>query len=180
PAAVDYRQPSLFAAGWLTGSLNALGNAGVDALTYFQTTGWRGIIERRDHQLRVPGFHSWPGMVFPIYHVLADIGEFRDGEMLPIALDDGLRVQALALRKGDRVRVILANMGEDPVTVSLEIPSAGEGRMRRLDDQSMQLAATEPATFRAMSQPVAARDGIFSVDLPPFGLVTLDMNVEQA
>ncbi len=94
PPAVDYRQPSLFAAGWLAGSINALGNAGVDALTYFETTGWKGLIERRDHPLRVAKFHSWPGMVFPVYHVLADVGEFSGGQILPVTLEDGLRVQA--------------------------------------------------------------------------------------
>ena len=86
PSSVDYRQPSLFAAGWLAGSLNALGNAGVDALTYFETTGWRGLIERRDHPLRVAGFHSWPGMVFPVYHVLADVADFQRGQILPVTL----------------------------------------------------------------------------------------------
>ncbi len=180
PASVDYRQPSLFAAGWLTGSLNALGNAGVGALTYFQTTGWRGVIERRDHPLRVPKFYSWPGMVFPMYHVLADVGEFQGGEMLPVTLGDGLRVQALALRDGERVRVILANMSDEIVAVSLEIPDAGEGTMRRLDDQSVFLAATEPERFRAATQPVNARDGVVAIDLPPFGLATLDMRVDRA
>ncbi|MFN8593763.1 MAG: hypothetical protein U0031_20070, partial [Thermomicrobiales bacterium] len=85
PDSVDYRQPSLFAAGWLAGSIGSLALAGADAVTYFETTGWKGLIERRDHPLRVSAFHSWPGMVFPAYHVLADVSEFREGEVLPAA-----------------------------------------------------------------------------------------------
>jgi hypothetical protein len=177
PSSVDYRQPSLFAAGWLAGSLNALGNAGVDALTYFETTGWKGLIERRDHPLRVPAFHSWPGMVFPIYHVLADLGEFHGGEILRVALGDGLRVQALALRDGGRVRVILANMRDEPIAVSLDVPGADNATVRRLDDQTVHLGASDPEAFRGSSQPIDATNGTVSIDLPPFGLATVDMQI---
>ena len=175
PSSVDYRQPSLFAAGWLAGSINALGNAGVDGLTYFETTGWKGLIERRDHPLRVAGFHSWPGMVFPVYHVLADVADFKRGQILPVTLGDGLRVQALALRDGDWVRVILANMGDESLSVSLEIPGASAVTVRRLDDRTVNLAATDPAAFRASVQPIGATDGAVMVDLPPFGLATVDV-----
>jgi hypothetical protein len=174
PSSVDYRQPSLFAAGWLAGSINALGNAGVDGLTYFETTGWKGLIERRDHPLRVAGFHSWPGMVFPVYHVLADVADFQRGQILPVTLGDGLRVQALALRDGDRVRVVLANMGDESLTVVLEIPGAGAATVRPLDDRTVYLAATDPGAFRASAQPIAVTDGSVMVDLSPFGLATVD------
>jgi D-apionolactonase len=175
PSSVDYRQPSLFAAGWLSGSINALGNAGVDGLIYFETTGWKGLIERRDHPLRVAGFHSWPGMVFPVYHVLADVADFQHGQILPVTLGDGLRVQALALRDGDQVRVILANMGDELISVALEIPGAGDVTVRRLDDGTVHLAATDPAAFRASTQPIGGTDGTVMVDLPPFGLATVDV-----
>src|SRR5215217_3021494 len=174
PSSVDNRQPTLFAAGWLAGSVNALGNAGVDALTYFETTGWRGLIERRDHPLRVGKFHSWPGMVFPIYHVLADVADFQAGQIMPVTLSDGLRVQALALRDGGRVRVILANMTDEPLSISLEIPGAGGATVRRLDDRTVYLAATGPGAFRASAQPISVTNGTVMVDLPPFGLASVD------
>ncbi len=180
PSSVDYRQPSLFAAGWLAGSINALANAGVDGLTYFETTGWKGLIERRDHPLRVAGFHSWPGMVFPVYHVLADVADFQGGQILPVTLGDGLRVQALALHGGDRVRVVLANMDDTPLTVSLDVPGAGAATVRRLDDQTVYLAATDPEAFRTSTQPIDAMNGTVMVDLPPFGLATVDTKLGTA
>src|SRR5215213_26773 len=180
PSSVDYRQPSLFAAGWLAGSINALGNAGVDALTYFETTGWRGLIERRDHPLRVGKFHSWPGMVFPIYHVLADVGEFVGGQILPVTSSDGLRVQALALRDSGRMRVVLANMSDEPLSVALDIPGAAAATLRRLDDRTVYLAATDPGAFRAAAEPVGVTDGSVSIELPPFGLVTVDLEAGAA
>jgi D-apionolactonase len=177
PAAVDARQTSLFAASWLVGSLNALGNADVDALTYFETTGWRGLIERRDHPLRVGKFHSWPSMVFPVYHVLADVAEFRDGAILLVSMDDGLRVQALALRDGDRMRVLLANMTGDPIEVTLHLPGAGGADVRQLDDRSFTGAAADPRAFRESTQQVEFADSVAKVALPPFAVATLTANV---
>ena len=180
PAAVDARQPSLFAAGWLVGSLNALGNAAVDALTYFETTGWSGLIERRDHPLRVEKFHSWPGMIFPIYHVLADVAEFRDDAIVPVELGDGLRVQALALRDGDRLRVLLANMSDDAVDVAVDLGRARDGAMRLLDEETFALAASDAGAFRAMTQPIPIADGAASIALPPFAVATVDAEVIPA
>ena len=178
PAAVDARQPSLFAAGWLIGSLNALGNADVDTLTYFETTGWRGVIERRDHPLRVEAFHSWPGMVFPIYHVLADVAEFRAGSILPVELGDGLRVQALALGVEDRVRVLLANMTDESVDATLRLSGAVEALVRRLDDRSYTIAASEPAAFRGSKEPAPVENGAVTVNLRPYAVATLDVRIE--
>jgi hypothetical protein len=180
PSSVDYRQPSLFAAGWLAGSVNGLANASVEALTYFETTGWRGLIERRDHPLRVAKFHSWPAMVFPIYHVLADIADFQGGQILPVMLSDGLRVQALGLRDGGRVRVILANMSDEPLPVSLEISGVRDATVRRLDDQTAFLAATDPDRFRRTAEPIAATNETVIVDLPPFGLATVETERAEA
>jgi hypothetical protein len=180
PAAVDARQPSLFAAGWLVGSLNALGNADVDSLTYFETTGWRGVIERRDHPLRVGAFHSWPGMVFPIYHVLADVAEFRVGSILPVELGDGLRVQALALRDRDRMRILLANMTDELVDVTLRLPEAAEAKVRWLDDRSYTLAASDPSAFRGASEPAPVGNGVIAVSLRPYAVATLDASIESA
>jgi ABC-type lipoprotein release transport system permease subunit len=114
-------------------------------------------------------------MVFPVYHVLADVADFQRGQILPVELGDGLRVQALALRDGDQVRVILANMGDESNSVALEIPGAGDATVRRLDDGTVYLAATDAAAFRASAQPIGGTDGAVMVDLPPFGLATVDV-----
>jgi hypothetical protein len=180
PPTVDYRQPSLFAAGWLVGSINALAGAGADALTYFQTTGWRGLIERRDHPLRVAAFHSWPGMVFPIYHVLADVADFSTGEVVSVTMSDPLRVQALALRDGDKLRVLLANMTGAPVSLDLDLPSVTSASLRRLDGDTAMTAATEPADYRSVTEHLQDITLPLSVELPPFGLVTLDFEVAEA
>ena len=46
PSKVDSRQMSLFGAGWTVGTLKALAKQGVYSLTYFETTGRLGVMER--------------------------------------------------------------------------------------------------------------------------------------
>jgi hypothetical protein len=179
PPSVDYRQPSLFAAGWLAGSINSLGNAGADALTYFETTGWKGLIERSDHPLRVLAIHSWPGMVFPVYHVLADVAEFSGGEVLPVAVSDPLHVQALALRDGTRVRLVLANMRDEDATVTVDLAGLHDATQRALNADTVFSAASDAGAFRA-SVTLITEPGELTVTLPPFGLVTIDGNLTTA
>jgi hypothetical protein len=178
PPSVDYRQPSLFAAGWLAGSISALANAGADALTYFDTTGWKGLIERSDHPLRVHAFYSWPGMVFPVYHVLADVAGFSDGDVLPVAVSDPLQVQALALRDGSRVRLVLANMRDEDATITLDVTGIQEVAQRALNAETVFSAASDAGAFRESGTPIAA-SGELQVTLPPFGLATIDGNLTR-
>jgi hypothetical protein len=119
-------------------------------------------------------------MTFPVYHVLADIGEFANGEVLPVSLGDGLRVQALALRDGKRLRVIIANMGGDPVTVSLRLPDAVNARLRRLDSSTFLLAGSDATAYRQSGESFAVTDVPASIELPPHGLATIDAEVTNA
>ena len=45
PPEVDPRQMSLFAACWVVGSVRNLAQNGAAGITYFETTGWRGVME---------------------------------------------------------------------------------------------------------------------------------------
>ena len=46
PSAVDHRQMSLLGAAWTVGSIASLAAAGADSVTWYETVGWRGLIER--------------------------------------------------------------------------------------------------------------------------------------
>ncbi|MCI0538313.1 MAG: hypothetical protein L0Z50_24160, partial [Verrucomicrobiales bacterium] len=82
PSQVDPRQMSLLGAGWTLAILKHCVQARVDSVTLYEAAGWRGVMEL-DGSTRLPEkFHSIPGSVFPLYHVLADLGEFAAGEAL--------------------------------------------------------------------------------------------------
>ena len=54
PDSVDVRQSSLFGAAWTAGSLKYVAETGASSVTYYETTGWRGVLERTSG-LRAPG-----------------------------------------------------------------------------------------------------------------------------
>lgn len=174
PSSVDERQPSLFGAAWTVGSVGALSRSGVAALTYFQTNGWRGVMEREDHPLRVPGFHSWPGMAFPVYHVLADLAQFSGGDVLPVESDDPLAVGVAAARLEGRVRALVANIGNDPLRVALTLPVRGDLSLRRLDETTVVAAGADPATYRESADTLPHDYGTFELDLAPYATVTIE------
>jgi len=120
PRNVDPRQMSLFCAGWTVGSLAYLAGAGVESITYYEATGWRGVMEREEGSPLPEVFRSIPGGVYPVYHALAAVGEFAGGVVLRSVSSDPLRVVALALRKGEDVGLLVANLTDRRQRLRLE------------------------------------------------------------
>ena len=85
------------------GSIKHLAASGTYSVTYYETTGWRGVMEAEDGPSLPKKFHSIAGAVFPLYHVLADVGEFAGGHSVSTTSSAPLNVEAMALKKGDRV-----------------------------------------------------------------------------
>jgi hypothetical protein len=173
PPQVDARQMSLFAACWTAGSVRNLAQSGAAGITYFETTGWRGVMETAQGSPAPNKFRSIPGAVFPIYHVLADIGEFAGGEVLACQPSDALVVDGIALRKDGRVRVLIANMTAEPKTVTV----AGlRGRIdkRLLDAPVAEEAMQAPEAFRVQPGAMLEAAAGMEIELPPFAVARLD------
>ncbi len=174
PRQVDVRQMSLFGAGWTLGSIKYLAESGVASITYYETTGWRGVMETESGSPLPNKFHSLPGTVFPLYHVLANVGEFQGGEVIPSLSSDALRVDGLVIRKGDKTRVILANFTAEPQAVAVK--GLGERvRARSLDETNVEEAARSPEAFRARAGEILpGHDGAVQVHLRPYAILRLD------
>lgn len=177
PDQVDARQMSLFGAGWTLGSLKYLCASGVHALTYFETTGWLGVIERDSGSPLPDKFPSVAGGVFPMYHVFADIGDFTGGECIECTSSQPHRVETLVLTHKGRMRVILANFTADDQSVTLTGLPFMMFAGRSLNADNALYAMTDPEAYRRQQDVrFDVRDGTLQVTLPPFGLLTLDGN----
>jgi hypothetical protein len=110
PAAVDVRQLSLFAAGWTLGSLKYLTLGGAASATYYETSGWRGVLETSTGSLEPDRFPSQPGMLFPLYHVFAAVADLGATHAVPGHSSDPLTIEGLTLYAGTRRRLLLANL----------------------------------------------------------------------
>ena len=176
PAQVDVRQMSLFGAAWTLGSIKYLSESGAASVTYYETTGWRGVMERTNGSPLPDKFRSLPGAVFPLYHVFADVGDFTGGEVLPSKSSDTLKVEGIALRKDGKTRILLANVTPDSQQVKVQhLPETV--RVRHLDETNAQAAMTSPDTFRSENgEPVQTVDGALELNLLPYAVTQIDTN----
>jgi hypothetical protein len=173
PPSVDVRQRSLFGAGWTLGSIASLTAAGAGSVTYFETVGWRGVIDSPSERRPAGRFPAPAGIVFPMYHVFADLADraaFRPTLLEP-PTDD---VIGLAMTDRGRVRVLLANLGESRVTLAIGPFGGRIARMRVLDDSTAAGAMEAPGRFRRSRDALPVRAGRVRCTLGPFAYVTLE------
>jgi len=174
PFAVDPRQISLFGAGWTAGSLKYLSESGVASVTYYETSGWRGVLEQVKGSPEPGLFRSIAGGVFPLYHVLADFGEFAGGAVIPAKSSDPLRIDGVVLHKDHKNRLLLANLTPKPQTVKVTA-LGGTVRVRMLDERNAEEAMTSPEMFRTeQGEAEKTTNGSLEVKLLSFGIGRLD------
>lgn len=175
PPSVDARQMSLFAAAWTVGSVRALTAGGAASVTYYETTGWRGLLETERGSPLPDRFRSRPGMVFPVYHVFADLAEVADAEVVAAVSSDPLSVQGLALRSEGRWRVLVASLLPSTQRVTVGPLPAGSAAVRRLNDSTARLAMFEPERFRDVRETRPLSRGELEFVLRPYETVCLDI-----
>jgi D-apionolactonase len=181
PWQVDVRQPSLFAAAWTLGSVAALGSAGVDGLTYYDTVGPAGVIESPAGSLNPAQFFSQPDTPYPLAVVLADACGLAGGRVCVLSGVDPAHVAGLAVRTQDTTTILLANLTAEIRDVRVSVPAArpgsipGAARLRILDEHSFGAAATDFESFLAARVDVPRTEGAVAVTLNPYGVARLDV-----
>ena len=157
----DGRQKSLLGGVWTLGSIIRSAMGGASSVTYFETAGDCGIMERGGRR------------VFPLFHVIADVNEFAGGLLGPLELQDRSGVDGCMLEKNGRRRYLVANTTPDPRTVILRCVSRNL-RMRKLDAGSFDLACAQPHAFRKAGRKVTVAGGACMLRLPAYAVATLD------
>ena len=186
PSQVDPRQMSLFGAGWTLGSLKYLSEAGVKSVTYFETSGWRGVQETADGSAEPELFQSKPASVFPLYHTLAYFGGMKSGEIVPSVSGNALRVDGAILRKGNWVRFVVANLTAEEQTVRVSYAGLADTvRTEVLDETFFEAATEQPERFRIRKTEeqgiviVDVTDESFELTLKPFAVVCAKAQIRE-
>jgi hypothetical protein len=175
PAAVDRRQMSLFGAAWTVASLRSLALAGAASITYYETSGWRGLLETMTGSPLPEKFRSFPGMVYPVYWVFAFLAGAKEAALLHVTSDQPLLVEGLAFKKGSRTGILVANLQPQPQEIRLSALPGGQAAVTRLNENSMAVAQSDPATFPALNEPVPIREGEAVLHLEPYETAFLDI-----
>ena len=174
PPQVDVRQMSLLAAAWTLGSIKYLAESGVHSITYYETTGWQGVMERQEGSPAATKFRSIPGAVYPLYHVLADMGELATAEVVSCESSNPLRFDALALRSSRKLHLLLANLTSEEIEI--ELPWFEETmRCRTLDETTAIQAMVSPEDFRGTEgQMLPPQQGTL-LHLRPYATARIDV-----
>ncbi len=160
PTYVDVRQGTLVTAAWTLGSVKYLAEAGAHSATYYETVGWNGIMDADDVGARPAGWPSQPSQLFPVYHLLREIGEFAGGNVLQIDSSDTLAAVGIALHKPGRMRVLVGNLIGEPQTIAL----------RGLSGKSMTIQLLGANEIHATFE--------LRINLPPYGIARIDRAVD--
>lgn len=180
PTSVDSRQMSLLGAAWTVGSLKYLTESGAASVTYFETTGWRGVLDREEGS--ADPFPSIPGGAFPMAHTFTWFCGMQDGEMLVTRSSRHLSVDGFALLRGKWVRFLIANLTGMPQTVLVNCPGLeGSVRIEPLDEETVEQAVTEPRGFRSRKdiQNSDTTGGMFSVEMKPYAVLCVKGQIAE-
>lgn len=176
----DPRQVSLLAAAWTLASIKRLAEQGAASATFYQTTGPLGLMagettapEERDF----PGvdYKLAPDWVFPLFHVFADLADFKGGRTSELIASHPLRCDGLALRSGSRRAILLASLEGATFKARIEGLS-GPVHLRRMNDRTVRLAVEDAEAFRTVAgESVDAPGGALELDLAPYEYIRIDL-----
>jgi hypothetical protein len=138
-------------------------------------------VTERDAGSTMPAqFHSAPGDVFPMWHVLADAAEWREADLVeqsvlpaPVFTSD---VACLAVLDSTGVHLLVASLERADRRVSLEGIDAAGAIVRSLDVSTATAAMADPESFRASGRERAIVSGRLELDLPAYATVRVDLD----
>jgi hypothetical protein len=175
PDAVDPRQMSLFGAGWTAGSIKYLAESGAASLTYYETAGWCGLMERESGSSLPEHFPSAPEMVFPLYHVFADVAEWKEGSIVECVSNRPLDAIALAVESEGSLYLLVANLAGVSQRVVIGPLGADRVSARSLDVNTAPQAMFEPESFRQNWRQIEIQSGELVLDMAPYATVRIDV-----
>lgn len=175
PPEVDVRQMSLFGAAWTAGSLKQLSESGLYSATYYETVGWRGVMESGKGSPLPGEFRSIRDSVFPLYHVFADVAEFADGKVLTSRSSEPNKVTSFVLEKNGARRILLSNLTSETQEIRVCCGTQSRFRVKLLDEGSAEWAMSSPESFRATpGRLLNPRKQSVELEIPPFATTRLD------
>ena len=158
----DARQKTLFGAAWTLGSIIRLAEAGVSGVTYFETTGDCGIMEKNGAR------------VFPMYQVFADIGEFAGGNVRVFQDENRRTVEACILETKNRKRCLIANMTQEKRDVLIHDPPDTVS-VKYLDRKTVSKACLDSDQFRKNpGRKLFSLHGRLRISLGPYAIARID------
>ena len=175
PRQVDARQMSLFGAGWTASSIRYLAKGGAASVTYYETVGWKGVMEEESGAPLPEKFPSIPGGVFPLYHVFRWLVEFQGGNIIPLYSSNPLSVDGIAVQNSSSKMILFANFTAERIVCTLL--GTGEQEIFRTDlnEHNYEQASLYPEILHESegTRVDTSGDGKVQIDILPYGVSRL-------
>lgn len=173
---VDPRLKSLFGAGWILGSFKYLAENQISSITYFESPGQSGEGERKNIFPNSFEFSSTKGVVYPFYHVLADIKDFLGGRVVLSKSTNPLSIESLVLQKGNKTRIMIANLVDKIIRIRIsDLPQ--EIQVKTLDETNVIGAMYQPKKYRHQHGiMIRLQNSCFNSKVKPHSILRVDFS----
>jgi hypothetical protein len=166
---MDPRQRGLYGAAWTLGYVAALAPAGLTAVTLGAATGPAGMIYRRANYPQ-PYFDEVAGaVVYPLYHVVADLAAASGGKLIAAKSAAPGKVAALAYRAKSGPVLWLANLTGETQTAKVS-GFNGAALLHAIDESSF-VAATQDGGYLGKGGKALKKIG--AVELAPYAVARI-------
>jgi D-apionolactonase len=160
-------QWKLAGAAWTVASVKQLLEAGACSVSYFDAIGPRGVVAADGDGA------STRQQVSPIYHVLADLGDWRTTVLVHSTSSDPRTVETLVVRSERGEHALIANLTGEAQPCSLP-SSASSVRLRALEESALADALSEPDAYRESRTALWVDDALLHVELSPYSVLRID------
>lgn len=117
PVQAVIRQVSLLCAAWTLGSIKYLGEQGVRSVSYYETTGLRGVIHGDYDPLTPSLFHTVRNDLYPVWFLFRELLRYKSWQILPSECSAPLVFISMILRKDNKFLLAFANLTGKEITV---------------------------------------------------------------
>ncbi|HAV63940.1 MAG TPA: hypothetical protein DCY13_16435 [Verrucomicrobiales bacterium] len=168
PPEVDPRQLSAFAGAWTLAAMKHLAESRVKAATFYETSGWRGVMETPRGSPLPERFPSRAGAAFPLYFPLRDIRTApRSSRWVGSRSTRPLDVETFAILDDERLSVYLANLTDAAQRVRIA-GWRGAARWRGLEPETTASFCEAPEQWAAQRGKIVTPTGnAMELVIPP-------------
>ncbi len=161
----DPRQQGLFAASWLLGALMHCIAAKAASVTFFESIGPAGLVP------------SQKEAVYPLYHILASIGEMRGALARICSCSEPNRIASVALWSGSSMMLLVANLTDTIQQVTIfDLPESVT--FVSLDENTLEQATLFPLLWRCKNGEQRSSNGPFHIfDILPYAVLRIEAPV---
>jgi hypothetical protein len=174
PSRVDSRMMSLLGACWCAGSLKYLLESEVKGVTFFETTGERGIIQGAGDSSWPGKFSSVKGMIFPVYHIFYWLLKYKTFRIMKSESTRPLIAESLILTDGSAVKMVLVNFTSSFQKVKIT-GCSNLSSFLQLNSGNFAEAAGDPNWIENTAWTTIVQDA--NIDLEPFSVSFIEGRV---